>query len=137
MRTLYIAPFIQNYTLLPFKKLSIYIYAICEVSSKWSIFPEAPTYICEIVIFIILDFYESTDEITNAKCCECGKHQDNTFITCGKQFVNQLQLNKHSTTHTGAKPFSCNICAKCFRLKEQLTRHTKTHAVEEQFSCEI
>ena len=41
-------------------------------------------HICEIVHFVILDFYESTDEITNVKC---NTHE------MSKQFVNQSELN--------------------------------------------
>ena len=96
-------------------------------------------HICEIVNFFILDFYESTYEVTNAKCCECGKcnlkHKGNTHKmtifcvckTCGKQFVNQSKLNKHSATHTGAKPFCCETCGKSFSLNGHLLIHCRIH----------
>ena len=40
-------------------------------------------------------------------------------------------------THTGERPFECNICDKYFARKENLSRHMRTHTEEKSFDCDI
>ncbi|XP_055306135.1 zinc finger and SCAN domain-containing protein 5B-like [Sitodiplosis mosellana] len=46
-------------------------------------------------------------------------------------------LKMHMLTHTGERPFPCNICEKRFTLKHHLQRHLKTHPDEYPFSCSV
>ncbi|XP_052745767.1 oocyte zinc finger protein XlCOF6 isoform X2 [Bicyclus anynana] len=56
---------------------------------------------------------------------------------CNYKCTKKSNLLQHMKTHTGAKPFSCEICNyKCAR-KHHLLDHMKTHTGEKPFCCEI
>ncbi|CAL1579095.1 unnamed protein product [Knipowitschia caucasica] len=44
---------------------------------------------------------------------------------CGKTFTAKKRLRTHQSVHTGAKPFSCNICYKTFSRQDNCLRHKK------------
>ena len=46
---------------------------------------------------------------------------------CGKIFPSQSKLDVHSRSHSGVRPFSCEICKKGFKLKHHLQKHMMTH----------
>ncbi|XP_052745779.1 zinc finger protein 350 [Bicyclus anynana] len=48
-----------------------------------------------------------------------------------------LDENPRVKTHTGAKPYSCEICNYKTADKGNFVRHTKTHTGEKPFCCEI
>ncbi|XP_026166539.1 zinc finger protein 770 [Mastacembelus armatus] len=47
--------------------------------------------------------------------------------TCLKCFPSPSKLQRHIMTHTGQRPFGCNMCGKRFRQKTHLRVHCCTH----------
>ncbi|XP_069008601.1 zinc finger protein 585A [Embiotoca jacksoni] len=47
--------------------------------------------------------------------------------TCSKCFPSSSKLQRHIMTHTGQRPFGCEICGKKFRQKTHLRVHWRTH----------
>lgn len=40
---------------------------------------------------------------------------------CNKVFISTALLDKHKVTHTGTKPFSCDICNKSYQVRIKIT----------------
>ncbi|XP_062605743.1 zinc finger protein 107-like [Saccostrea cucullata] len=56
---------------------------------------------------------------------------------CTKRFVNQVDLDKHMTLHTGERPHKCLVCHKAFNAKSFLKVHMATHSSEKPFKCDV
>lgn len=48
-------------------------------------------------------------------------------LTCLKCFPSPSKLNRHMLSHTGQRPFSCQMCDKSFRQQTHLRVHSRTH----------
>lgn len=46
---------------------------------------------------------------------------------CTKSFTNSQSLLRHSMSHTGNKPFSCDVCDRSFSQASTLKRHQHIH----------
>ncbi|EAT46365.1 AAEL002456-PA, partial [Aedes aegypti] len=55
------------------------------------------------------------------------KSRNDTCEYCGKVFKNCSNLTVHRRSHTGEKPYKCELCSYACAQSSKLTRHMKTH----------
>lgn len=74
---------------------------------------------------------------------DCSTHYSptsNTFhcITCEKVFSTPHGLEVHvRRSHSGTRPFGCNICRKTFGHAVSLEQHMNVHSQEKSFECKM
>jgi hypothetical protein len=56
-----------------------------------------------------------------------GKSRNDTCEYCGKVFKNCSNLTVHRRSHTGEKPYKCELCNYACAQSSKLTRHMRTH----------
>ncbi|CAF4658402.1 unnamed protein product [Rotaria sp. Silwood1] len=74
---------------------------------------------------------------SNAQRLIKRERRNDTCEYCGKVFKNCSNLTVHRRSHTGEKPYKCELCAYACAQSSKLTRHMKTHgrAGNEAFRC--
>uniref|UniRef100_A0A4W5RFH2 BCL11 transcription factor B b n=1 Tax=Hucho hucho TaxID=62062 RepID=A0A4W5RFH2_9TELE len=60
--------------------------------------------------------------------------RSDTCEYCGKIFKNCSNLTVHRRSHTGERPYKCDLCSYACAQSSKLTRHMKTHG---QFGKEV
>ncbi|KFM71735.1 B-cell lymphoma/leukemia 11B, partial [Stegodyphus mimosarum] len=55
------------------------------------------------------------------------QRRNDTCEFCGKVFKNCSNLTVHRRSHTGEKPYKCELCSYACAQSSKLTRHMKTH----------
>jgi KRAB domain-containing zinc finger protein len=56
---------------------------------------------------------------------------------CNKRFSDPSGFAKHKRTHTGHKPYECDVCKKRFSCSGNLTNHKRTHTGYKPYGCNI
>ena len=56
-----------------------------------------------------------------------SRGRNDTCEFCGKVFKNCSNLTVHRRSHTGEKPYKCQMCTYSCAQSSKLTRHMKTH----------
>jgi len=56
---------------------------------------------------------------------------------CGKKFIRSYAVTEHRRTHTGEKPYQCDICGKRFSVGGDLTKHKRLHAGQVLYRCRL
>ena len=56
-----------------------------------------------------------------------SRGRNDTCEYCGKVFKNCSNLTVHRRSHTGEKPYKCEVCPYSCAQSSKLTRHMKTH----------
>jgi len=56
---------------------------------------------------------------------ESDKPSRYTCLECGKVFVTPSKLRRHRFTHSGLRPFQCNVCGKSYSQSANLKTHVR------------
>jgi KRAB domain-containing zinc finger protein len=56
---------------------------------------------------------------------------------CGKGFNRDCSLHMHIGTHSSDTPYKCDLCEKRFKLSQYLRRHIRTHTGDIPYKCDI
>ncbi|KAJ2624890.1 zinc-finger protein [Coemansia spiralis] len=86
--------------------------------------------------------YETIDLLTEHLSTEHIGSGRSTYVCewegcerAGKPFSQRQRALRHIQTHTGVKPFSCQVCAKRFSEAHIMQQHLRVHTGEKPFKC--
>ena len=75
----------------------------------------------------------------NGRPSSKDSRRNDTCEFCGKVFKNCSNSTVHRRSHTGERPYKCDLCSYACAQSSKLTRHMKTHGQmgKDVYKCEI
>lgn len=70
---------------------------------------------------------QTTSNLLHNSLMKKEQRRNDTCEFCGKVFKNCSNLTVHRRSHTGEKPYKCELCSYACAQSSKLTRHMKTH----------
>lgn len=55
---------------------------------------------------------------------------------CGKVYTSKHSLESHENTHTGARPYTCDLCPETFKSSSALSLHRNDH-ITRDYKCSV
>ncbi|XP_069680913.1 zinc finger protein 468-like [Periplaneta americana] len=65
------------------------------------------------------------------------KGQKRYLCLCGKTYLRIGDLVKHTHTHSGIKPYTCDVCNKTFTKNDVLREHYRSHTGVKPYACDL
>ena len=78
--------------------------------------------------------YALQSQLTHHRQSVCTKRK---CPHCGVRFANKSKLARHMRSHSGLKPFGCQLCGKAYGDRGSLNAHTASHEGAKPFVCEL
>lgn len=70
---------------------------------------------------------QTASNLLHSSLMKKEQRRNDTCEFCGKVFKNCSNLTVHRRSHTGEKPYKCELCSYACAQSSKLTRHMKTH----------
>ncbi|EPQ32449.1 uncharacterized protein PFL1_00645 [Pseudozyma flocculosa PF-1] len=90
---------------------------------------------------VFADHQGLTEHITNVHVGSGKAVYECRWVGCerfhkGRQFSQKQKVLRHIQTHTGDRPFKCELCGRRFSEANTLAQHVRTHTQEKPFVCD-
>ncbi|RPD76584.1 hypothetical protein L226DRAFT_460810 [Lentinus tigrinus ALCF2SS1-7] len=82
-----------------------------------------------------------TEHIASAHIGSGCAHYDCFWEGCSRNgdhgFASKQKISRHMQSHTGHRPFQCNVCGQNFSEAATLAQHMRRHTQEKPYACDF